>query len=156
MKDIKNKYNQLRKKYSLPKLEDLTKEFAVKLENPDFILHDIICKINEEISDCTETIEPMIFVGSSGEPSVLYEANMLKDKREKIFKFYKELMSIVWKSKRVVTATNEEDMVQFINESYNNWTKRLKKGFIEICEILENKWKDVSLGKVNEEMMYHG
>lgn len=156
MKDIKNKYDQLRKKYSLPKLQDLVKEFAIKLENPDLILHDTVCKINEEISDCAKTIESIIFVGSSGEPSDLYEANMLKDKKEKIFTFYKELMSIAWKGRRVLIAANEEDMARFINESYNNWIKNLKKDFIKVCEILENKWKETTLRTETTEMMYHG
>ncbi len=156
MKDIKNKYDRLRKKYSLPKLEELVKEFSIKLESPDLILHDIICKINEEISDCAKTLESIIFIGSSGEPSVLYESNMLKDKREKTFTLYKELMSIIWKSRSVLTEANEKNMTNFINESYNKWVKKLKKDFIEICEILGNKWKDVSLRRDTTEMMYHG
>jgi len=156
MKDIKNKYDQFRKKYSLPKLEELTKEFAVKLESPDLILHDIVDKIKEEILDKAKTLESIIFIGSSDEPSILYEANMLKGKREKIFAFYKKLMSIVWNGRKVETSANEEDMVKFIKETHNDWTKNLKKEFIEICKIFENKWKDASLREATTEMMYHG
>jgi hypothetical protein len=156
MKDIKNKYSQLRKKYHLPKLEELTREFAIKLENPDLILHDIIYKINEEISDCAKTLESIIFIGSSGEPSFLYEANMLKNKREKIFILYKKLMSLVWEGRKVLTAASEEDMARFINESYNNWIQTPKKEFIGICEIFEKKWKEVKLRESSTSLMYHG
>ena len=156
MEDVKKKYETLRKKYSLPLLSDLTKEFCIKLDNPDLILQDIIDKIKEKITDNATTIESIIFVGSSENLSNLYETKILKNKKKEMFEFYKELMSITWKSRKVETTADEKEMADFIKETYDKWVKKLKKEFIDICEKFEKGWKSASLGTTPTEMMYLG
>jgi hypothetical protein len=156
MEDMKKKYEVLRNKYSLPSLTDLTREFCIKLDNPDLILQDIICKIKEKIIDNATTIESIIFVGSSENLSNLYETKMLNNKKKEIFEFYKELMSITWKSRKVETTADEKEMADFIKETYDKWINKLKKQFVDICEKFEKGWKSAILGETPTEMMYLG
>ncbi len=151
----KKKYEQLRKKYDLPDLKNLIKEFEVKAEEPDLILHEIINKIIEKTSDCAQKIESIIFAGISGEPCSLYESKMLEDK-DKTFELFKEMMSIKWKGERVKIDANENEMAKFIKEAYGLWIKRIKPDFTNICQLLEKEWKNASLRNSNLEMMYHG
>jgi len=156
MKDVKEKYEKLRKKYKLPELEDLISEFPVKLDNPDMLLHDIIDKMSEEITHRIQTIESIIFPGSSSNPSSLYETNMLKDKKDEAFELYKNMMSILWKGEKVKSISKEEDMTEFVKSFYGEWKNKLKKKYVEICELFEKKWKEVKLRETSTEMMYHG
>ena len=156
MKDVKKKYETLRKKYQLPTFDNLIREFQVKLDNPDLVLYDIIQKICDDICDSVQTLESILFAGSSVDPSTLYEANMLKDKRNKIFELFKELMSIRWKGERVKINGKENEMAEFVKTVHKRWTNELKKSFMEICELLEKKWKNVELRKSPTDLMYHG
>ncbi len=156
MKDVKEKYEKLRKKYQLPLFENIIREFPVKLDSPDLILHDITEKICEEISNRVQTLESIIFVGSSSEPSTLYETSMMKDKKDKLFELYKELMSIRWRGEKVKNIAKEEKMADFVKTIYDEWVNKIKKKFIEICEIFEKKWKDVKLREDSTSLMYHG
>jgi hypothetical protein len=154
MKDTKKTYEKLRKKHRLPKLEELIREFAIKPETPELILHDIVDRIKEEVFDRAKILESIIFVRTSSDPSYLYETKMLEEKRE-AFELFKELMSMGWKGERVKIIAKEEGMASFIKEAYDRWTKELKKKFIEICELFERKWKDAEL-KESPSLMYHG
>lgn len=156
MEDVKKDYEALKNKYSLPILSDLAREFCVGLNNPDLILNDIICKIKEKITDNAKITESLVFVGSSESPSDMYEAKMLKNKRKEIFELYKELMSIVWKVRRIETTADEKEMANFIKEIYDKWTNKIKKEFTSICEQFEKRWKDTSLGDTSTETMYLG
>lgn len=156
MEDVKKKYETLRKKYQLPTFEELIREFPAKLDNPDLILHDIVDKICEDMHNRTQTLEPIIFTGFSGEPSVLYETNMLKDKRDNAFGLFKELMSIGWKGEKVKNIAKESEMAEFIKTVHDEWVNKLKKKFVEICELFEKKWKEAKLRESPTDLMYHG
>jgi len=156
MEDVKKKYETLKNKYSLPSLSDLTREFGINPDNPDLILHDIINKIKEKITDNATITESIIFCGTSENLSNFYETKLLKNKKKEIFDFYKELMSITWKSRKVETIADEKEMADFIRETYDKWIKKLKKEFVDICERFEKGWKSASLGTTSTEMMYLG
>jgi hypothetical protein len=156
MKDVEESYGKLRKKYQLPVFEDLIREFPVKLENPDLVLYDIIEKICDDMCDRTQTLEPIIFAGSSGDPSILYETNMLKDKRDKTFELFKKLMSIRWRGEKVKNSAKENEMAEFVKTVHDEWINKLKKTFLEICELFEKKWKEAKLRESSTDLMYHG
>jgi hypothetical protein len=156
MKDVKKRYEILRRKYQLPVFEDLVREFSIKLDNPDLIFNDIIEKVCDDISHRTQTLESIIFPGSSGNPSTLYETNMLKNKRDEAFGLYKELMSILWEGEKVKSIAKEKEMADFVKTIHDEWKNKLKKKFVEICELFEKKWKGVKLKETSTELMYHG
>jgi len=156
MDDAKKNYETLRKKYQLPTFEELLREFPVKLENPDLILHDIVEKICDDVGDCAQTLEPIIFTGSSPDPSTLYESNMLKDKKDEAFEIFKELMSIRWKGEKVKINGKGNEMADFIKTVHKKLTDDLKKDLVEICELFEKKWKDAKLRESSTDLMYHG
>lgn len=154
MEDARKTYEKLRKKYFLPRLNELIWEFGVKLETPELVLHDIVDKIKDQVFDRAKVLESVIFVRSSSDPSRLYETKMLEEKG-KAFELFKELMSVGWRGERVIVNAKEEEMASFVREVYDLWVKKLKKGFIEVCELFEKKWKDAEL-KESPSLMYHG
>ncbi len=156
MKDAKTRYRKLRKKYRLPKLEELVREFAVKLEDPNLVLHDIVEKVKDKLANRAKILESVIFVRVSSDPSSMYETKMLEEKKEEAFEIFKELMSVVWRGERIEASSEEKEMASFIKETYNDWIKGMKKEFIDLCESLEKRWKDASLREKPGGMMYHG
>lgn len=153
MKEVKKEYEKLKKKFNLPPLKELIREFGVKLESPDSILRDIIEKMKEEMSKHAETLESTIFVRSSSNPSLLYQARMIN--KEEAFQLYKKLMSMKWKGEKAKLTSEDRVMASFIIETFDEW-KKLKKDFIRICESFEKKWKDVKLGETSSGLAYHG
>jgi hypothetical protein len=151
----KKRYEEFKKKYNLPDLKNLIKEFEVKLDEPDLILHEIITKIIERVSNSAQKIEFAIFAGASGDPSSLYESKMLEDK-DKTFELFKEMMSTKWRGEEVKVGANESEMAKFIKEAYDSWIKRLKPNFIDLCHLFQKEWKNASLQNTESEMMYHG
>ena len=154
MGDVKKSYEKLEKKYRLPRLELLVKEFGVKLEKPELILRDIIEKIEENLIEMSEILESIIFIKVGSKPSSLYEAKML-EKREYAFELYKQLMSFIWKGKRVKISSEESMKASFIKETYEEWD-RLKTEFMKICEVFERKWKEAKLRESPSTLAYHG
>ncbi len=156
MKGAKARYEKLRRKYHLPKLKDLVKEFAVKLEDPDLVLHDIVDRMKDKLLKRAKIIESIIFVRISSDPSSMYETKMLKEEKKEAFEIFKGLMSVAWKGERVDASGEEKEMASFVRESYNDWIVRMKKEFMDLCKSFEKKWKDVSLRERPEGMMYYG
>lgn len=156
MKDSKTRYEKLRKKYHLPKLGDLVREFGVKLEDPDLVLHDIVDRVKDKLASRAKILESIIFVRTTSEPACMFETRMLEEKKEGAFEIFKELMSVVWKGEKVEASGEEKKMASFIKETYSYWTKGMKKEFIDLCESLEKRWKDASLGEKPGRMVYHG
>ena len=155
MKEVESKYEKLRKKHNLPKLQELRKEFGIKLEDPDLILQDIINKMKDELLDRARILESIVFVRTSSNPSSLYEAKMLEEKKDEAFEIFKQLMSIARGAEKIVIA-KDNHMISFIKDTHNKWTKKLKINFVEICELLEKKWKNAEIGKNQLTLMYHG
>jgi hypothetical protein len=155
MKNGKNAFQKLRKRYSLPDLKDLTNEFGCKLDNPDLVLQNLIDSILETISDASKMLESLIFVDSGSSPSFLYEAKMIRENKIDAFSLFKDLMSKYWTGKKVKTKAKEKDMADFIKEIYSKWVKTFKPELMEIYEIFEKEWKNVAL-RENVELEYHG
>jgi hypothetical protein len=156
MKDGKSIYKKLRKKYGLPKLEELVREFAVKIEDPDLVFHEIVDKIKDRMHECAKILESIIFVTTTSDPSSMYETKMLEEKKNEAFEIFKRLMSIAWKGVKVEASGDDKEMASFIKQTYKDWNKSLKNKFIDLCESLEKQWKDASLRESPKEMMYLG
>lgn len=154
MTETEHEYEKLEKKYDIPTLKELVKEFEVKLDEPDLILHDIIDKIDDKFSEWARNIEAIVFVSPGSNPSDLYESQMVNDKKDDLFGIYRTIMSLTWKGKKVKIIGKEKEMVSFIKKSFKEW-KELKKDLIELCEIFEKKWTRKSLNN-SVKMVYHG
>jgi len=150
----KETYKRLQKKYKLPSLKDLMREFGIKVEDHELLLHHLVERMKDFLFDKAKTLESIIFVRSSSEPSQLYETKMLENK-ERVFELYKDLQSLGWKGERIKTLASEEEMASYIKEVFDAWTKNLKEKFLNVCKTFEEKWKDAKL-RESSELMYHG
>ena len=150
-----DRYEKIRKKYLLPTLEELNKDFGVELCIEDPILPNIIEKIIDEIADNSKTLESLIFVNQSGSISEFYERNMVKN-REKLFESYKDLMKMYWKAREIKIKSEEREMAEFIKKTHKKWDHEIKPLFIGLATEFNKKWDSMKLKNSETNIKYYG
>jgi len=139
--DARKKYEKIRKKYKLPKLEELEDMFAFKLaKDSENDLYDICKGILESIDFSKEILENILFLHEGSPPSNIYEANFIETRE--CFRIYRKIMELKWKYVKTYFDSNEKNLAEFINESYKSWNGKIKKYLIDISERMEKAWKN--------------
>ena len=114
---MREEYNKLKKKFSLPEFEKLDFDFEITaIEEPQkFLLRNIRRKIMEKLDYFTKIIEDML----QAEPMLpnVYECRFFTDEEKvKIFDLYKNLMRINREGMLLMIDDGEEADAQFIKE----------------------------------------
>jgi len=149
-------YQKLQKKYSLPSLKELANNFGVP-SSSGAILNDVMESMLEKIAENAKMLESMVFVNNSASISDMYENQMLNDE-EKLFEFYKGLMSMHWEGRKVKINGKEEEMAEFIKKANKKWEKDVKPVLLKLCDSLNKGWKEAELhnSESDSNMTYHG
>ena len=151
----KDNYNKFKKKYKMPKLEDLEDTFAFKLsKDSENELYDICKAILESIDYAREVLEPILFLSESSKPSNFYEAGLVKVKE--CFRIYRKITELRWKYIKIYFDPKEENLADFINKSYKIWNKEIKKYLIDFSNKMENGWKNYKEKKNRNYQNYLG
>lgn len=119
---IKNKYNDLQKRYNLPEYSILNQEFDIEdiNEESELILQKIRLKINEKIDFYSSLFENILQPDSS--LADLYEAHYIEDStKNSAYSIYKKLVKILRKSSLVSLNNIDNENVEFINETIKEW-----------------------------------
>jgi hypothetical protein len=154
MSGIKEKYNQLKKKYSLPSYDDLNQEFNLEDINAEseLVLQNVRRKIYEKIDYYAELIESVLQPESS--LANMYEAHYTEDdEKNKAYSIFKRLLYILRYSKLVALDNNEEENAKFINEVHSEWNST-KKDIKYLIKRLLEIWKIES--DIKEDLSYMG
>jgi len=154
MPGIKEKYNQLKKKYALPSYEELNQDFNLEDINTEseLVLQNVRRKIYEKIDYYAELIESVLQPESS--LANMYEAHYTEDdEKNKAYAIFKKLLYILRYSKLVALDNNEEDNAKFIKEVYTEWNSS-KKDIKYLIKRLLEIWKIES--DIKEDLNYMG
>ncbi|OGI14778.1 hypothetical protein A3K63_02795 [Candidatus Micrarchaeota archaeon RBG_16_49_10] len=154
MPNLKEKYKKLMSKHSLPKLEDLEREFSFELEEDGDILSFISDKILERMDEFSKTLETALF--PVHDPSKLYEAKMAKGKREELFGIYKSMMSLYWEGRKTLIAPTEKTRAEYIKKAYGMWVKDFKEKVMSLFDLFEKEWQKVQFENNNDTALYFG
>ncbi|MEM5777348.1 MAG: hypothetical protein QXJ06_02770 [Candidatus Aenigmatarchaeota archaeon] len=149
---MSEKYEYLQKKFKLPSIKEIKKEFGIELKKED--LDSIINEVTDIFSENARLLESLLFVDSGSPPARLYEASMLKENEIDIFEIYKEMMSLFWFGKRIKLNGNEKQKVEFILKSFNKW-KKMRQELEKIFNLFEKEWVNVSF-RQSDDVIYHG
>jgi hypothetical protein len=145
------KYESLQKRFHLPSINDLEKEFGLELKSHQ--TNKIIKEITDTLLNNSKLIESLIFLDSGSSPSSLYEASMLREKEIDVFSLYKELMSTYWKGKKALLS-DDKQKADFISKSFTKW-KKIKQDLAKIFDLFEKEWPNVAF-RQGGETAYHG
>lgn len=149
--EIKTKYQELQKRYNLPKFEDIDNEFELStIEKKEFFFREVRRKIAERISDYLKILDSLM----QPEPTItnLREIRAL-DERERVYSLYKKLMII--DRTNIEASINEDDKktADFVKEVWKQWNG-IKSRFLEIVIKLKESWKSET--ELKEELNYMG
>lgn len=125
-KSVLAEYAELAKKYGLPKLEELEKEFDFYIEKEGLVLSQILASIIRRIGQIAGDIEGML------QPSkycCIFETKFFNEKeREKLFNKYQELQKLFWEilKLRIEDEKAKTDMLKRIITEWKDikdWSK---------------------------------
>jgi len=147
---IRKKYEELKKKYSLPDFEELNKEFEISIiEYEDFLLREIRKKIADKINTMCEFFEDLLSPDNT--IANLYEYKAFNDaEREDVFRLYRRLKVLEKLSLELSLNHDEKKDAEFINEFFSSW-ESIKNKIIKIIRKMRDFWEKESTKKENEE-----
>lgn len=146
-RDMVKEYDALRKKYSLPDLKELDKEFCVgKLEESDFLLRGIMSKMSERLESAFKSLSDIVQPSDSS-LSCMYEAEVFSDEEKKaIFELMKKL---AYYHRDLVVKDydyKEEAAAGLINKAFAEWAS-IKPEVIKLLSKLRDAWNSSKVSK---------
>lgn len=154
MGNIKKKYDELKKKYSLPSFEEIDKEFEIsKIEEDEpFLLHEAMKKVCEKIEAMHGILDKVL--QPEAHIADMHECNTFSDdEKEKLYDLYKRLM---WINRFAVENSMDNDdkkSAEFINTMWKRWAA-VKKEFSTAVRKMKESWEKDSIYK--EDLKYLG
>ncbi len=153
MEDFEKNYEAARKKYPLPKFDELDIEFDIHcIDDGKFPLREVRLKICERIDDLCGMLEEVLQPDTK--VSNLYESRVFAESdKELIFIVFKKLMAIRKKAALISLRNNEMEEAEFIAESHKQWIalkKQLEPFFIKLVDA----WQTDT--DIKEQLSYFG
>ncbi len=137
---LKKKYAPLQKKYSLPKFEDLDKEFKIYML--DHHTTDILFDIRRQISNCLHSfinvIYPIFASSDSDISSLIVSGAMDRKTKLEAHHFFKRLNYLINKGNSEALK-GEKEIAAHLKELWKQWPE-IKKQMIFFSEKLAKIW----------------
>jgi len=151
--DVKEKYEELKKKYKLPSYEEVNTEFELEsIEKPVFLLNDIGRKINEKLDYYLAILENILNPESS--LASMYECKVTGEGSKKEINLLYKKMMVMKRSCDVARVNNsEKDVGEFVSAFFKEW-EETKPKLLKLISMLKEEWKK-SEGK-KESFSYFG
>jgi hypothetical protein len=152
-KDIAKEYEIIKKKYSLPELNELDKEFSLgTIESSTFLLRTIMDGINGRIELALKILGNLIQPESH--IADMHEAESFSDDEKK--KVYELFQRISGYNKEFIIRDfdySDDTAAALINKFCKDW-KILKQDFLRVLSRMKDSWSSNNLAK--EEFGYFG
>lgn len=129
MEELKKEYETLKKRYDLPKFEDLDKEFeirALELDKCGILIKAVLRVINNKIGTFLNYLEPVISPPQQSMHYVVECNNITAEDKKLMFEFYKEL-SYLYHKNCLTELEGEKEISSQINEIWIKWPSILKR-----------------------------
>jgi hypothetical protein len=149
-KDMTKEYEALRKKYDLPDLKELDREFCVgKLEDTPLLLRTVLHRIMERVEMAFKSLSDIVQPSESS-LSTMYEAEVFSDdEKKRIFELMKKL---AYTHRDLIIKDfeyNDDAAAAAINKVFKEW-KAMKKDVLVIMEKMRDSWNNETKSKTVE------
>ncbi|MBS3151028.1 hypothetical protein J4443_01465 [Candidatus Woesearchaeota archaeon] len=142
LKELKDEYEKLSKKYSLPKFEQLDEEFeirAIELDKSGILIKAILRGITNKLNIFMSYLEPIITAPPQNIHSLIEVRNLSDADRSRVFEFYKEI-SVLLHENLAVELKSEREIAQQIKKVWKLWPK-IKGEEINLLDKTTLAWK---------------
>lgn len=155
LKNLKEKYSKLQKKYELPEFKKLNEDFQIEniQENEtEFLLREIRKFLADKIANYLRFTENLL--NPVNVPMFVYSiVKTIGTKEKEIIKEnYKKLTELEIDLIEIDLEYSEEKEAEFIKKSFSIWQK-IKKDLLEIIKNIKSK-KEIKIEKNNKN--YYG
>lgn len=148
---INELYEELTKKHSLPKFEELDYEFDIASIEDKKVLRAIRRKMSEKLEQYAKLMEDLI--QPDGTFSSLYEVkDFTEDDKNNLLSLFKKMMVFYKESIKLNLNFSEEEDVNFIKRLLAFW-KEIKPQLALIIDKLSENWKNDSTHKIIQDYL---
>lgn len=143
IKKLKEKYAILEKKYSLPKFDELNREFSIEKAEKDseFLLKEIIHLMVDKFQNYIRFLENLINPTNAS----MFAFNLMKvidpENKKKFSESYKKLSEIEINLIKLDIKPNEESEAKFIKEAFIKW-REIQEDLYSVIEFAEKNWNN--------------
>jgi len=144
---LKESYDEIRKKYSLPEFEKLDEEFDIRIIWEDVSIRNIRRCILDKLESSLGIISPPIT--GHGTLHAYIESKILsKAELESLFELYKKLEVLIHEG-LLVRLRSEKDEAEFVKKVWAQWPK-LKSELQEFLKKFAEAWEKTKEEDVQE------
>jgi len=137
-KGILKEWEKLRKKYKLPKLEELEKEFDFYTEGRP-VLSEVLKRVALVLDLIRADLESILHPRGLGE---IVESKFFKEEeKDKLFDFYREVRAKIRKVPLAVMGS-EEEKVRILKEFIEFYREKAKQFSKKFYEEISKKWME--------------
>jgi len=122
---IKEKYEEIKKKYNLPSYDDFNNEFeiqALDLEKCGLFYKTILRTILGKLSSFLNTLEPIASPNPQSMHSMMESNNLSDEDKQEIYNFYKEL-SYIYHQGCEYELKEEKEIMDFVKKTWKKWSE---------------------------------
>ncbi|MBI2651051.1 hypothetical protein HYX01_01130 [Candidatus Woesearchaeota archaeon] len=153
-KDIEKSYNELCKKFNLPKFKSIDEEFEIStLDTEKFLLSDILGKVAERLGFYIDVIGNLAHPDASS-LSTMHEIRFFSDdEKSAMYKLFKKLMKYDRSIMELMLINDNSKNAEFLNHFFPEWIGLKKEILVFIKKIKESWEKDTT---IEEDIGYLG
>ena len=151
---IEKEYNNLCKKYKLPKFNEIDSEFELStLENERFLIKSILKKMAEKLEFYIEMIGNLVHPDGSSMSS-MYEIRFFSDdEKNNMYMLFKKLMKNHRNIIKLMLENNEKKQVNCLNDFFIEWSN-IKRELATYLSKMGESWEKEST--IKEDVGYLG
>ena len=152
--EIEKEYNNLSKKYKLPKFKDIDEEFEISaLDNEKFLIKNILRGISEKLEFYIEFISNLVHPDGTSISSMYEIRFFTEDEKNGMYMLFKKLMKTDRNVIELVLKNDEKEQSDFLNKFIADW-KDMKKELLKYIEKMKDSWGKQST--IEEDIGYFG
>ena len=152
--EIEKEYTKLRKKYKLPKFNDIDKEFEISdLESTNFLTSNILRKIAEKLEFYSSLINDLLQPEASSLSSMHETRFFADEEKNKMYVLIKKLMKYHRNVIELVLEHDEKKQAGFLNSFFLEWIQ-IKKQLISHLGKMKDSWSKETT--IEEDLGYFG
>lgn len=152
--EIKKEYNNLSKKFKLPKFDKIDNEFEIStLDSPKFLIRNTLRRVSEKLEFYIDVIGSLIHPDGSSIPNMNEIKYFSEDDKNKMSITFKKLMKINRTIMALLLVNDDKESAEFLAGFFTEWME-IKNNLVSYVTKMKESWeKDTTM---EEELGYFG
>jgi len=152
--EIEKEYENLSKRYRLPKFKAIDDEFEISdFDNEKFLLKNILRGILEKLEFYIEFIGNLVHTDGSSISSMYEIRSFSEDERNGMYVLFKRLMKTHRAIVEIILRNDKKGQADFLNGFFSDWLDT-KKELLNYIKKMKDSWEKQST--IDEDIGYFG